>query len=386
VRRLFVGGEVALAFVLLVSMTLLGRTLLDLLRVNPGFDPRGVLATSLALPRAMYQTPEQVASFYATLQAALRDRLEVPTVSVVDELPLTHDRGRVLVSAQAQDAGQEAVLRTVNPGYFEVMRIPVSAGRGFEPQDNLRAPRRIVVSQSLAARLFPNNEPPIGRQVRFGRDAELVEIIGIVGDVKHRALDELPIPTVYQSGLQDPSPGSILVVRSQRADADTIAVVRQEVARLDSNLPVYGVRPIEEVVSNSAGMPARRLLMAVFSGFALVALALSAIGLFGVAAHEVASRRPELALRLALGANQRRILEGTLRQGAVTIGWGLAIGGLLSMWAARALGAIVVTNGGADALSVGVAAAILGTAGLAAILPAALRAARTDPLIALRSE
>jgi predicted permease len=385
VSRLFVGGEVALAFVLLMSMTLLGRTLVDLLRVNPGFEPRGVLEMALALPRAVYPGAEQVASFYVTLQAALQDRLGAQTVSVVDELPLTHDRGRVVVSARADGAGREAVLRTVNPGYFGVMRIPVSAGRAFALQDDARAPRRIVVSQSLAARLFPN-EQPTGRHVRFGRDAELVEIIGVVGDVKHRALDEPPFPTVYQSGLQDPSPGSRLVVRSPRADADTIAVVRAEVALLDPNLPVYGVRTMEEVLSDSAGMPARRLLTAVFTGFALLAVVLSAVGMFGVAAHDVASRRLELALRLALGANPMRLVRTTLGQGAVVVGAGLLVGGLLSLWSAQALSGLVVGSGRMDPLSSGIAGAVLLVAGMAAVLPAALRAARTDPLLTLRSE
>jgi len=291
----------------------------------------------------------------------------------------------VLVSAGPEDVRREAVLRTVSPGYFQVMRIPIAVGRAFDWQDDSRAPRRIVVSQSLAARLLPR-EQPIGRLVRFGRDGQLVEVIGVVGDVKHRALDEQALPTVYVSGLQEPSAGSILVVRSSGADVDTIATVRGEVARLDSNLPVYGVGTMEQVVSNSAGMPARRLLTAVFTGFALLAVVLSAIGIFGVAAHDVASRRPELALRLALGANPHQLLRATLWQGGVIVSTGLALGALLSIWSARALSGIVVGTARVDVMSGGIAAAVLLAAGVAAVLPAALRAARTDPLLALRSE
>jgi putative ABC transport system permease protein len=384
-RRLFVGGEVALAFVLLVSMALLGRTLINLLNVSPGFDPRGVLRMSLALPRANYPTPARVASFYSTLQGALQDRLGVRAIAVVDELPLTHNRGRLLVSARPGEAGREAVVRTASPGYFDVMRIPVASGRGFDMHDDAAAPRRVVISESLASRLFPR-EPAVGQQIQLGANGQMADIVGVVGDVAHRALGDPVMPTLYVSGLQVPSPGSILVVRRSLPEADVRGMVQEEVARLDASLPVYGVRPMEEVVAASAGMPARRLLMAVFSGFALVALVLSAIGLFGVAAHDVASRRPELALRLALGADPRRLLRATLAQGAALVAAGLAVGGVLSIWAARALGSVLVTTGRFDALSVGVAAAILLAAGVAANLPAALRAARTDPLIALRSE
>ena len=384
-RRLFVGGEVALAFVLLVSMALLGRTLVYLLNVSPGFDPRGVLRMSLSLPRANYPTPARVASFYSTLHGALRDRLGTRAIAVVDELPLTHNRGRLLVSARADDAGREAVVRTASPGYFDVMRIPIASGRGFETHDDAAAPRRVVVSESLARRLF-RSEPAVGRQVQLGANRETADIVGVVGDVTHRALGDPAMPTLYVSGLQVPSPGSILVVRSSLPEPDVVTTVREEVARLDATLPVYGVLPMEEVAARSAGMPARRLLMAVFSGFALVALVLSAIGLFGVAAHEVASRRPELALRLALGADPLRLLRTTLRQGAALVGAGLAVGGVLSIWAARALSGVLVTTAGFDGISVGVAAALLLLTGVAAAIPAALRAARTDPLLALRSE
>jgi putative ABC transport system permease protein len=204
--------------------------------------------------------------------------------------------------------------------------------------------------------------------------------------VKLRALDEAPLPTMYVSALQIPSRTSIIVVRSERAVGDVAAAVRAVVARLDSDLPVYGVRPMADVVNASPGVPQRRLLATVFAAFAVLAVCLSAIGLFGVAAHEVASRRFELAVRVVLGANPRRLLRAVLGRGAVMVGAGLVAGGVLSIWAARALGEIIATSGRADALSVVAAAGVLIAAGASAVLPAALRAARTDPLLAIRSE
>src|SRR6185436_11653173 len=150
-------------------------------------------------------------------------------------------------------------------------------------------------------------------------------------------------------------------------------------ARLDANLPIYGVRRLEEFVGASPGIPARRLLAAAFTGFALLAVVLSAIGLFGVAAHDVASRRTELALRMALGADPFRIVIATLRQGAVMVGAGLAAGAFLSLWTTRGLGALVISSTTADLVSAAAAAAVLVAASAAAVFTAALRAARTDP-------
>jgi ABC-type antimicrobial peptide transport system permease subunit len=186
--------------------------------------------------------------------------------------------------------------------------------------------------------------------------------------------------------LQSPSRSNIIVARSARPAADVIAAVREEVARLDRDLPVYRTRAMQDVVDASPGMPARRLLTAVFTGFALLAVVLGGIGLFGVVAHDVARRRPELALRIALGAKPMRILRATLRQGTSIVGSGLAVGGLLSVWAVQALGTVLFAADRSDLLIVGLAAAALMLAGTVAVLPAALRAAHTDPLIVLRSE
>jgi hypothetical protein len=288
------------------------------------------------------------------------------------------------VSARPTDVGREAVVREAGTAYFDVMRIPVVAGRSFDLRDNSSAPPRVVVSESLAARVFAL-EQPIGRQIRLA-NAQVAEVIGVVGDVKHRALDEAPSQTVYLSAWQSPSRSSHVVVRSARPNADVVAAVREEVARLDRDLPVYATRSMQDVVAASPGVPARRVLTATFMGFALLAVVLGGIGLFGVVAHDVASRRAELALRIALGADPTRLLSATLGQGAVMVESGLAVGGVLSIWATRALSGVVVTTGHVDVMSVGVAVAVLMVVGVAAVLPAARRAARTDPLIALRSE
>jgi ABC-type antimicrobial peptide transport system permease subunit len=165
-----------------------------------------------------------------------------------------------------------------------------------------------------------------------------------------------------------------------------IALARETVARLDRDLPVYGVGFMSNIVARSPGVPARRVLTAAFLGFALLAVLLGAIGLFGVLAHEVASRRAELALRIALGANPGRLLTATLGQGASMIGSALLIGGVLSFWASRALAGVTNSSGRVDMASAAGAAAVLLVTGVCAVLPAARRAARTDPLTLLRGE
>ena len=386
-RRVFVTAVVALACVLLVSLSLVGRSLRDVLNVNSGFDARGVLTLPLLMPDAKYPSPERVASFQSALHSALEARLGTGTVSMINELPLTHDRGRRVVRAQPTDPRREAVVREAGTGYFAVMRIPLVAGREFDARDNAAASPRVVVSQSLAETLFAR-EQAVGRHIVVGggRFAVNAEIIGVVGDIKHRALDEAFLSTVYLSAWQAPSRNVILVVRGQRPDADVVAAVREDVARLDRDVPVHGVRSMQDVVAASPGVPARRVLTATFMGFALLAMVLAGIGLFGAVAHDVAARRAELALRLALGADPRRILLRTLGQGAWMVGVGLVVGGVLSIWSARALSSAVFATGRFDPLDIAAAAAVLMVVGAVAVLPAARRAARTDPLSALRGE
>jgi predicted permease len=383
-RRVFATGVIALACVLLISLTLVGRSLRHVLNVNPGFDARGVLTLPLMV---QYPDPER-ATFLSALHGALEERLGPGMVSVINELPLTHDGGRRFMRIRPTEPPREVVLREAGTAYFDVMRIPIVAGRPFDARDNAAAPPRVVVSRSLAERWFAG-EQPIGRQIRLGPGprAPMAEIIGIAGDVKHRALDDEGFwPTVYRSAWQEPSGSMILVVRSQRPDADVVAAIREEAARLDPDVPVHAVRSMQDVAAASPGVPARRVLTATFMGFALLAMVLAGIGLFGVVAHDVASRRAELALRIALGADPMRILIRTLVQGAWMVGAGLVLGSVLSIWAARALSSMVFAAGRFDLLNVAVAAAVLMIVGVGAVLPAARRAARTDPLGALRCE
>jgi putative ABC transport system permease protein len=384
-RRVFVTAVVSLAFVLLASMGFVGRSLIRLLEVNPGFTASTVSTAAVALPPARYPDAARMIAFYSTLHAALEQRLGTGAIGIIDELPLTGDRGRSLVGLQQTAPEREAVLRTASSGYFEAMRLPIVAGRSFVRSDDQSAPPRVVISELLAERVF-GTTPAIGRRLWVAATGQFAEIVGVAGDVRHRALDEPVLATVYLSLWQRPSRGSRIAVRSARANVDSIAVVRDEVAGLDRDMPVYGRGTMSDIVARSQGVPARRVLTAAFMGFALLALVLSGLGLFGVVAHDVASRRSELALRMALGANPARILAATIGQGAVMVGAALALGIVLSVWTSRALRGFLVANDGFDLLAIGLAAGVLMLVGAAAVLPAARRAATTDPLLALKAE
>lgn len=386
-RRAFVVGEVALACVLVASMALVSKAFFALLGVAPGFEARGVLALQVSLPRASYPGSPQAVAFYAVLQSALTERLGARTVAVIDELPLTGSGRRRLLGVRPDDRGHEAVIRSAGPAYFDVMGMPVVAGRGFDATDaGAGVPPRVVISASLADHLFAST-PPVGRQIWLLPQRVAAEVIGVVGDVPHRALDDAATPTLYESSRQEPSHSSIIVVRSSRPAADVTALVREEVGRLDAALPVYRIRSMEDIVAASPGLPARRLLASTFTGFALLALALSGVGLFGVMAHDVAARRPELGLRLALGESPARLVRRTLGQGIWLVATGLTVGSVLSVWAADLLGGLV--SGAADPVDVtniGAAIVALTLVGAAAVFPAARRAARADPLAVLRGD
>jgi putative ABC transport system permease protein len=267
------------------------------------------------------------------------------------------------------------------------MRIPDVAGRPFDARDDAAALPRVLVSAALATRLF-GNEQPLGRQIAVGPPtAPMAEIVGVVGDVAHRALDDAAVfPTVYLPAWQAPSRSMIVVVRSSQPDAAVVETVRTTVARLDRDLPVYRSRPMLDVVSASPGVPSRRVLTATFLGFSLLAVTLAGIGLFGVVAHDVAARRAELALRIAVGAQPGRIFLRTLWQGLSMVAAGVVAGGVLSTWTVPALGSMVVASARVELVGAAAAATVLLVVGVVAVLPPALRAARTDPLCALRGD
>lgn len=386
VRRGFVSAEVAAAFVLLVSMGLLGTSLRSMLRTDPGFEATGVLKLQLSLPQTIYPDQASVVRFYRTLSDQLEARLPTATVGVIDEMPLSGDGGRSRVGLAQGDAPLEAVVRSATAAYFPAIGIPLVEGQTFDAESSLDDTPTVLVTPAVA-RMWGSDQRVVGQRLWIDELEQSAEIVGVVGEVKHRALDEGEIPTVYLSASQFPSASSIVMVRSALPGTDVAARVQEVVRRLDPELPVYSVETMDDVIAASPGVPARRLLTVTLTGFALLATTLSLVGLFGLASHEVARRRTELALRAALGAQPLRLLRNTLSGSVRTVAIGLAVGLGLAVIAIRALGALLIASdvGEIALLSLGVAI-LLAIVGSAAALPAAVRAARSEPLTVLRAD
>jgi putative ABC transport system permease protein len=379
-RRVFVAAEIAVAFVLVAAVLLVGRSLRAVIAIEPGFVPDHVLTAQVSIPSARYRSNESIAAFYQQLEGNVTARLGRGHVAIVDELPLTGSTaGRIRVASTTEDRAHDAVARVAGSTYFALLQIPLVDGRAFDDRDAPGATPKVVISRSLADLLYPNTAAP-GRTLWIASANQRVEVLGVVGDVKHRALEEEPMPTLYFSAAQQPSNSNHLVLKTDRSDADTLDIVRSEVARLDPQVPVYAARTLDEIVQTSAGVPVRRVISATFAAFALLALVIAAVGVFGVVAHDVSARRLELALRLALGAHPGRLQHAVLRQASGLLAAGLATGMALSLLLSRTLHVLLYGVTPTDAVTLAAVTALLSATMLAAACVPARRAARTNPL------
>ena len=377
-------GQVIVSFVLLTALVLVGQSLERLLSTKAGFTTDRVLTMRVSIPAAVYRDSASVVAFYDRLQLLLRETLG-PSVAIVDELPLTHDRGRVAVALAPGVEPADAVIRTAGPGYFEVMEIPLHGGRTFDATDRADAPPRVILGATLARRLFSDRDPA-GQRLWLPNGKTWADVAGVVGDVKLASLGEPDITLIYVSALQQPSRSSHIVVRSSRPDADVLAEARRVVASIDPDVPVYAALPLEDVVRQSAGLPERRVLAAAFSAFTMLALAVTAVGLFGLLGHHVATRRREIAVRMSLGASPGLLRASIVRQTVVLTLAGIAVGTLLSIPASAAVRTMIGDAGSLALTPYLVAAAVLLLVASLAGWGPAERAARTDPAVMLRAE
>ena len=387
IRDGLVVGEVALALVLLTGAGLLIRSLHRLLDVDPGFDPRSVLALRVSLPPA-YRGAARAGPFYAQLLERVRGLPGVVDAAAIDSVPLSGGGGTgvPLIEGRPEPRPDEAVeadLRTATSGYFRTMRVPLLRGRFFEDRDRPGAPRVVIVNRTLASRLFPG-ENPLGRRVHFAFMPEPSEIVGVVGDEQVRQLDLGPSPVLYFPQAQDGDPALALVVRTS-SDAGAMAgPVRQLVGALEPEAPVYGVRTVEETIADSPAVFLRRLPAIFVSAFAFVALLLAAVGLYGLVSYSVATRTQEIGIRIALGAPGGRILRMVLGRGLLLAAAGAAVGLAASLALTHLLSGMLFAVSPTDPGTFAAVAALLASVAAAGSWLPARRAARVDPLVALR--
>jgi len=388
-QRGLVVAEVALAVVLLAGAGLLLTSLARLQSVPPGFSPDGVLVARLTLAGPRYQSREAMARFYDDVLNRLREMPGVQAAGAAGALPLSgsvNTSNFLLVGRPAPANGQEPTSRweRVTPGYFTALGIPLKSGRAFEARDKLDAPKVVVISESWSRVFFPGETDVVGRLVRLGGSSEQSTIVGIVGDVKHDGLTEPVQPTMFLPYAQHADGGMTVVVRGS-GDAGTLtSAVRDAVKSVDASIPVYDVSTMQEQVSKS--ILAQRLSGSFIAVFALMALVLATVGVYGLIAYSVAERRHEIGIRLALGAQGRDVRRLVVGQGVRLTLTGAVIGLVGAIAVGRGLRSLLF---GVTAMHVptllGVSAILLAVAVTASWIPAR-RAARTDLLGALRGD
>lgn len=418
-RALLVVSQMALTLVLLVSAGLLGKSFYRLLQVDPGFQQESAVAMDLSLPRIevdeqqyrrLMQAYSQLLERGATQDAApqrfeddpreARQRLfsqrlldsldQIPGVLAagsINRLPMTGSAGSgtFLIDNNPAKTGY-AEYRLASRGCFAAMGIPLLRGRLFDQNDRINSPPVAVISQSLAEKYWPN-EDPIGNRIQFGNmdgDLRLLQVVGVVGDVRDRGLDSNVSPTVYGNALQRPQSSSFsVIVRAQVDPATLIPAMRQAVQALNPELPT-SFRTLEQVFSSS--LDARRFSLVTFSVFAAAALMLAVMGIYGVISYTVTQRTQEIGIRIALGAQGRDVLKLVVGQGLTLALIGISMGLVAAFGLTRLMASLLYGVSATDpAIFMAISLLLAGVALLASYIPAR-RATKVDPMVALRYE
>ena len=416
-RAALVVAETAIGLVLLVGAGLLLRSFYSLLQVNPGFAPHNVLTMRVDLPESRYSEQQQI-TFYRDLLQRLQDLPGVVAAGGIFPLPLsTSDinvtfgiEGHPVPAAEEPSAG----FRAISPSYFRTMGVPLLRGRPFDARDNEKSPPVAIINQEFARRYFPGQDP-IRKRIKPGfaihGEAVVREIVGVVGDVKDRSLSGEFRPEFYFTypqamvgdmtlclrTVRDPrtltstvrnsiaSLDKVVPVYDVRAMDDYVAAaVRNSIASTDKELPVFNVRTMDEYVGASLAQP--RFAALLLTLFAALALALTMVGIYGVMAYTVAQRTREIGIRIALGASRSDVLRMILGKGLVITGLGLLIGIAGALALTRFLSGFLYQVKPVDPLTFAAVPVLLGAISLLASYLPAWRAARVDPMVALRYE
>jgi len=387
-RSVLVVVESAVAVILLVGAGLLIRSLIKLQNVGPGFEAQNVLTMRLELPEKKYsmdKTSQFATQFFTDLERRVAGLAGVESVGFISELPMTGQPNdmpyRVEGRGGPTDFQFDDDFRRTSKGYFSTLGIPLLRGRNFTDQEVRESANVIIVSDLLVKQVFPNEEP-LGKRLVLAMGEKSFEIIGVVGDVRHRALEAEPAPAMYlptfDGGWRN------LVIRTKGDPTNLTAAVRREVRSIDPDQPIAEVKTMNEWLTTSVSAPRYRTLLLTL--FALIALVLASTGIYGVMSYSVTQRTHEIGVRMALGARHFDVLKLIVRQGMGLVFIGVVIGILAAVALTRVLDSVLFDIRPKDPLTFTVVAVVLPLVALLACYIPARRATRVDPLIALRYE
>jgi putative ABC transport system permease protein len=385
--RVLVVAEVALTLVLLVTAGLLVNSFVRLQRVDPGFAVDQVTLVGSVLPKAKYPDDRRRVAFYEAVLENLAGRSGVPSAAVVFPSPLNRSQASSTFVVEGRDASRSdkpfASFASISPNYFRTIGIPLVSGRAFTPRDRAPLPPVVIVNSALARRYWPN-EDPLGKRIRLSDDEEWMTVVGVVGDSRSLGLDQAPAPMFYIPMHQLPLPFMSIVVRSAAGTAAVASAVRSAQRAVDPELPLGTVRPLRDVVNASVAEP--RFRTTLVGAFAVMALVLAAVGLYGLISCGVALRTREIGIRVALGAQPRQVLLPVIREGLMLTLAGITLGALGSLAATRLLAGLLFEVEATDPLTFILAALALLMTGLIASYVPSRRMLSVDPLTALRAE
>jgi putative ABC transport system permease protein len=387
-RSALVVAEVSLALVLLVGAGLLLRSFGAVLRADVGFDAGQVFTASISLGGARYDDPPARATFWRDVQRRIADIPGVEAAGAANLLPLQGRTDRTFRiegwEAAPGEPQPDAEFRAITPGYLEALRIPLREGRGFTGSDDASAPLVVLVSRAFVHRYFPDGRA-LGRRIRWGGgETPWRTVVGVVGDVRDLGLDVQPEPAYYAPVMQFPMSQLSLAVRTRTDLQAVAATVRKAVEAVDASQPVYGDATMAQVIA--ASVAPRRFVLQMLAIFAAIALLLSAVGIYGVISYSVAQRTQEIGVRMAVGARPRDVLRLVMGQALRLAAAGVGLGLAAAIGLSRLLAGLLYGVSVRDPLTYAGIAILLGAVALAASAIPALRAARVDPMAALRTQ
>ena len=388
-RKLLVVFEVALSLIVLICAGLLIRSYRRVVNAHPGFDSRNVHAMRLSLPGARYSTPESIVGFFRQVGERLERTPGVESVGTSYSLPMSAVAFAwepITIDGYVPPTAQDTIIsnvRIINPGYFDVMRIPLKLGRYFTGQDIKGTQETVIVNEALAERFWPN-EYPIGKRLQRGKSGPWRTVVGVISDTKEYSAEKEPPIAVYYPAEQVIARNMYLVIRTTSDPVPMTAAIVKEIQAVDPEMPVYDVGSMDQRLYGS--LARQRFSMFLLGVFALIALILAAIGVYGVMAYSVSQRTHEIGVRIALGARPDAILRLVIRQALILAALGIAIGLIGAFALTRVMSGLLFGVSATDLLTFVITSLLLGSIALMASYIPARRAAKVDPIAALQHE